>query len=68
MKRWFNISAQIVAIVAQATSALTPILSPKGKIISATAIGVLQAIIGVLAHEFNPDGTDARTPYEVEPE
>lgn len=64
MKRWWNVVFQTVASVTQLANLYSPFLPPK---IQGTVTGILtlaQGTVGVIAHQYNPDGTPAALPYK----
>ena len=63
MPRWFNITAQAVGMLFQAFNAYGALLGPKYMLLGATIVGSLQAVIAIVAHNYNPDGTPAALPY-----
>lgn len=63
MKRWINIVAQIALGLGQVANIAAPLLDEHEKAGAAVLIGMLQLVVSVIAHEYNPDGTDARTAY-----
>ncbi len=63
MKRWFNIVTQIIGTGGQLFNSVGGVIPPKYQAIVATILGVAQGVIGVLAHNFNPDGTSATSAY-----
>lgn len=67
MTKTFTIIAQIVGIILQLGNALSGVVPPKYQFLVAGIIGVLQAVQGMLAHSYNPDGTPATQPYVPKP-
>ena len=63
MTRWFNIIAQVVGTGLQLFNAYGAILPAKYQLLGATILGALQAVIAIVAHNYNPDGTPATVPY-----
>lgn len=63
MPRWLNITIQAVALAGTAVAGYGALLPPR--IAGGVYLGssLAQAIVGVLAHHFNPDGTPAALPY-----
>lgn len=64
MKRWINIAAQLTLGAGQIVNMAAPLMSDDSRKVAAVVMAGLQLVISVLAHEFNPDGTDARSAYE----
>lgn len=64
MKRWLNIMFQIVGTTAQGFNIAGGFIPPKYQLAIATGIGAAQAVISVIAHNYNPDGTNAVTSYK----
>ena len=64
MKRWLNITSQIVFGSGQIVNLAFPILDDKQRVFVAVILGMAQLIISALAHEFNPDGSAAAQPYQ----
>jgi hypothetical protein len=65
MSKVFTIVFQVIAVVLQLWSALGSVVPPKYQPLAAGIIGCIQAIQGVIAHYFNPDGTVAAVAYVV---
>ncbi len=63
MKFSWNLVFQIAATVVQGANMLGGILPPKAQGIITAGVTVLQAVVGLLAHFVNPDGTSAKTAY-----
>ena len=63
MSKMFTIIFQVIAVVLQLWSALGSVVPPKYQALAAGIIGCIQAIQGVIAHYYNPDGTAATLPY-----
>ena len=63
MPRWLNVLIQVVGIVGQGFNAFGGFVPPKYQVQVAGGIGAAQAAVGVLAHSFNPDGTNASVGY-----
>lgn len=63
MKRWLNISSNIVMTLAQGANIWGDFFSDDTKVIIALALGSAQLVVANLAHGVNPDGTKAATPY-----
>ena len=66
MSRKIHLAIQMLAISAQSLNILFPILSEKAKLIVTFIISAAQGSLGILAHEFNPDGTTCKTSYTKE--
>ena len=64
MKRWFNVSVQLLGLAAHVANLLLPVFSGDNKIIVAAMIAAVQGITGILAHASNPDGTPASVAYD----
>lgn len=67
MKLSTNVIAQLLATAVQVLNQVTPAVPDKYKYLAAAALGFLQLVIGVIAHNSNPDGTSSLTAY-VPPE
>lgn len=63
MKFSLNMVIQMFAIALQAGNAALDFVPPNKKPVIASVIGVGQAVVGLLAHYVNPDGTNAKAPY-----
>lgn len=63
MTRIFNLVFQIVATLGQIFSVVSGMIPGKYQVLVATIIGALQAVVGVVAHNYNPDGTPATQKY-----
>lgn len=63
MTRWWNVIIQLVLAGGQIVNLLEPVLKPEHKIYAMTAISVMQVVVSIIAHEFNPDGTPAQMAY-----
>lgn len=63
MPRWLNILLQVVALVGQGFNLFGHFVPPKYIPAIAGGIGAAQAAVGVLAHQYNPDGTPAVVSY-----
>lgn len=62
MKRWWNIVAQSLAFVLQAVVPSLP-LKPEDRMLTHTIVAGLQGIVAIIAHNYNPDGTDVKCAY-----
>lgn len=61
MPRWVSILVQSVGMIAQVVNVE---LFPKDyRIMIMTGIAVIQGITGIIAHSYNPDGTNASCAY-----
>ena len=63
MKQWQTFLLQTGATVAQVFNAYGSLIPDKYKITVAAVIGTFQIVVANFAHEYNPDGTPASTPY-----
>lgn len=63
MLRWFNILVQGVASLGQVANIVSGFVPPKYQVLIATVLGAFQAVVAVISHNYNPDGTPATTPY-----
>lgn len=63
MKISTNVIIQVLAIVVDQAGQLSGLVPEKYKHWGVLAVGVLQALVGFLAHYRNPDGTPSATPY-----
>lgn len=63
MKRWLNIAIQVAATAGQLAQLYHPFLPPQIAIPIQLGTSILQGTVGVLAHNFNPDGTPAQLPF-----
>ena len=65
MPRWVNILTQVLLLVAQMSNQFFDVLKLQADYRTAImlALGFVQALIGIVAHEYNPDGTPAVTAY-----
>ena len=63
MSKVFTIVFQAIAVLLQLYSVLGSAVPPKYQPLAAGIIGCIQAIQGVIAHYFNPDGTVATVAY-----
>lgn len=66
MTRFWNVIIQLVLAGGQIVNLLEPIIKPEHKIYAMTIISVLQVVVSIVAHEFNPDGSSAKTAYNGE--
>lgn len=63
MNRNVNVLLQCLLAIAQATNIVQPILAPKTRVIVTAIIAAVQGIIGIVAHNYNPDGSSAKEAY-----
>lgn len=61
MKRNIHIVGQLAAIFGQF---LVPVFIPQHAEKAHAVIGFIQAVMGVVAHAYNPDGTPAEVAYD----
>lgn len=64
MTRKFQLIAQCVAAFAQVVMPATPGITPEWLTFGHAIIGGLQAVLAVLGHSYNPDGTPAKAAYD----
>lgn len=62
MKRWWNITTQSLAFLLQTVVPALP-FEPETRMMLHTIISGLQGFVAILAHNFNPDGTDVKRAY-----
>lgn len=62
MKRWLNIVTQSLALVGHSVLPGLP-LDPATKALVHTILAGVQGIVGIIAHNFNPDGTTVKVAY-----
>lgn len=65
MKKWFNFGVQLVGFTAQVVIP-TFVVNPVSYVKWGGAVAAVQAIVGMVSHYYNPDGTNARTAYTQE--
>lgn len=63
MKRWWNIVFQVAATAGQLAQLYSPFIPPGYAGPVQLGVSILQGTVGVIAHNFNPDGTSAKTPF-----
>jgi hypothetical protein len=63
MKRWLSTTLQIIGGMGQVVNIVEPIMKQEHKIIIAGCIGFAQLVVGVIAHNSNPDGTPAEVAW-----
>ena len=63
MKLSTNLIFQGIATAAQYGNQALAILPPKGQLVAALIIGLLQAAAAWRSHYYNPDGTPAKVAY-----
>ena len=63
MSKAFTIVFQVIGVVLQLGNAMSGVVPKDYQFLTAGIIGILQAIQGILAHYYNPDGTPAAVPY-----
>jgi hypothetical protein len=64
MKRWFNLAVQIVGTAGQVFNVVGGLIPPQYQLVVATVLGAFQAVVGVVSHNYNPDGTPASVAYQ----
>lgn len=64
MKRWHNIFGQSAALLTHVVNYWTPLVPEPKKPYVFAAVGTAQAVLGILAHAYNPDGTKAEVAYD----
>ena len=62
MPRYIQIIAQIICTIAQVWLAAGVIPEPHSTFLH-LSVSSIQAVMGIIAHSFNPDGTKAVEPY-----
>lgn len=65
MKFSVNILIQILATIAQALNQIGDLFPPDHRMTVTLIIGVIQAVVALMAHFKNPDGTSAKLPYDA---
>lgn len=63
MKLSVNTIIQLAALVAQAAAQASDVLPGRGKLWASVTVTAAQAVVAVLAHFRNPDGSPATLPY-----
>ena len=63
MKRWWNIAFQVAATAGQLAQVYDPIIPPPYGGMAQGIAALIQATVGIIAHNFNPDGTPSQAPY-----
>jgi len=63
MKRWWNVAFQAVATGTQIYTMFGAFVPPKHQGSVTLGLSLAQAVVGVLAHNVNPDGTPSSQPY-----
>lgn len=66
MKLSWNIVLQVLALILQVYNQIGELIPEEGKPIAMFVIAVIQAVIGLVAHYKNPDGTPVTTAYARE--
>jgi hypothetical protein len=64
MKRWFNLAVQIVGTAGQVFNLVGGLIPPHHQLVVAMVLGAFQAVVGVVNHNYNPDGTPASVAYQ----
>ena len=64
MPRWLNILMQLSALGANGYSLMSGVLPAKYMVPVTIAIQSFVSVVGIIAHNFNPDGTPVSVPYE----
>ncbi len=62
MKRWLNVIGQSVAFVGHSILPGLP-LEPDTRSLVHTILAGVQGVMGIIAHQYNPDGTTAKVAY-----
>jgi len=63
MRFGVNMVIQILACAIQAYNQVGDLIPPDRREDVAVVVGILQAVVALLAHYYNPDGTAVATPY-----
>jgi hypothetical protein len=63
LTRNINIVVQVLAVALQVGNYILPVVPASTKPTISAILGIIQLIIGVVAHGFNPDGSPATLPY-----
>jgi hypothetical protein len=63
MKFSVNMIIQILATIAQAMNQISDLFGPGNREAIVLVVGIIQAVVALMAHYKNPDGTPASTPY-----
>ncbi len=61
MPRWLNILLQVSAVIGHGVN--LSFVPPKYQSQTMAGIAVFQAVVGIIAHSYNPDGTSASVAY-----
>lgn len=61
--RWLNITLQSIMTAGQVYNQVGGLLPPKYQVATTTILSSAQLVIGVIAHNYNPDGSAATEPY-----
>lgn len=67
MPRWFNILVQAVGTAGSAWTLFGGYVPPKVGGWVVTGLTAAQAVVGIIAHQYNPDGTPATNAYVPPP-
>jgi hypothetical protein len=67
MPRWINILLQVVALLSTYANNLTAVVPPQYQARVNLGIVLFAAIVGIIAHSYNTDGTPQSRAY-VKPE
>ena len=63
MKSFWNKFIQVTATVGQVANFALPIVPEKQKVYILGGLSIIQAISGMVAHNYNPDGTSVKVAY-----
>lgn len=63
MKFSINMILQILMTAGQAGNAILDFVPAKTKPAVAAGLGIIQGVVGLIAHFSNPDGTNAKVAY-----
>lgn len=63
MKRFWNVMFQVLATGGQILNLYAPFIPVRYQGTAAAVLTAAQGTMAVVAHSFNPDGTNATTPY-----
>lgn len=64
MTRKFQIAVQCVAAFAQIVMPTVPGITPEWQTFGHAVLSGLQAVVAILGHQYNPDGTTAKVAYD----
>jgi hypothetical protein len=63
MPRWINILTQSLLLVCQIINQFFEIIPAKYKTAALIAMAMVQGVVAIIAHSYNPDGTNAALPW-----